>query len=91
MKHFIIESAHYLPFVSMMVGMKETTPMVTRLLEAGIIGVIIMYGVQNTQAEKIDSIKQDISEIKYQNQKINTDMTNVRIDIERLKQFQGIK
>jgi len=81
----ITEVSHYIPFISMMVTAKETTPIVTRLLEAGIIGVIVMYGVQNSQSEKIDSIKQDLTEIKQQNQKFNDDMVNVRIEVERLK------
>lgn len=84
-KSMITEVSHYIPFISMMVTAKETTPIVTRLLEAGIIGVIVMYGVQNSQSEKIDSIKQDLTEIKQQNQKFNDDMVNVRIEVERLK------
>ena len=85
MKTMFIDMIGYVPFVGMIVSNKEHSPMITRLLEAGIIGLVVMYGVQNVQSEQISTIRESLNEIRVQNTKVNDVMIEMRIDIEKLK------
>ena len=44
MRQTLIMATHYLPFIGMAVGSQLPTPLFTRLIEAGIIGAIVLYG-----------------------------------------------
>jgi hypothetical protein len=91
MKTMFTDMIGYVPFVGMIIGNKEHSPMITRLLEAGIIGLIVMYGVQNVQSEQISTIRESLNEIRVQNTKVSDTMIEMRIDIEILKNEAATK
>lgn len=61
----------YLPFISLVNG--THTPLVTRLVEAAILGGVITWGTVQVLGERIDNLAQTQREIKYEIKQIRDD------------------
>ena len=64
----LIKVIDYIPFFGLAVGNNTagTTPIVTRLIEAAIIGAVIMYGTVQVLGERIDNIATVQKEMKQE-------------------------
>ncbi len=71
MRQTLLATAHYLPFIGLAVGSQVHTPLFTRLIEAGIIGAIVLYGnvrinehTSILQQKQIDAIHENQRDIR---------------------------
>ena len=55
---------HYIPFVGLMAGKaQQHSPIVTRLVEAGIIGAVLLYGTVQILGTDIDWLKKEMQQM----------------------------
>ena len=66
-----IKLVEYLPFIGMMSGAQ--THVATRLVEAGIIGLIIMYGTVSILGERINHLAIGQADLRAEVMKIRND------------------
>ena len=71
MRQTLLATVPYLPFIGLAMGNQQIHPLITRFIEAGIIGAIILYGdarineqATATQQKQINSIQQNQKEIQ---------------------------
>ena len=64
----------FIPFVALAVGSPIPTPLVTRLMEAAIIGAVVTYGTVKSIGSDIDYIKQEIVSIKAEQIQVRRDL-----------------
>lgn len=67
----------FVPFMALALG--DQTPVITRLIEAGIIGGVVMFGT-------VTAIDKDIEWLKHELREVKSEMTTLRSEINRQNQ-----
>jgi hypothetical protein len=77
MKEQLAHFAHFIPFVGLALSSDTNhQPVVTRLIEAGIIGAVVMYGTVQVLGERINNLESRVQELSI-------DVKTIRRDIYR--------
>lgn len=77
MKENLHDFLQYIPFIGL--ALQDATnnthqPIVIRLIEAAIIGGIVMYGTQQVMAERMDGFEDRLIEVKQDIKQIRSDI-----------------
>ena len=64
MKEQLTQLVDWVPFIGLAIGNPEHQPVITRLIEAAIIGVVVMYGTVQATGARIDGLEQRVQEVK---------------------------
>ena len=85
MRQTLLATAHYLPFIGLALGSQVHTPLFTRLIEAGIIGAIVLYG--NVRINEHTAILQQkqINAIQENQKDIHKTIVDLQIIVARMQ------
>ena len=78
------ELIQYIPFIGLAAqGMQQHAgnPVVTRLMEAAIIGAIAMYGTVQVLSAEIKGLSVQVSELKQDQKKMQDTITQLRVAV----------
>lgn len=83
MKQEIAQIAQYLPFLGVMMTQQQggTQSVIVRLVEAGIIGGVVMYGTTISLGEKVKSVEKDIINVQSSVNEIRRTIEDMKSDI----------
>ena len=68
---------NYIPFIGLMAGKTEHSPIITRLVESAIIGGVLLYGTVQILGNDIDWLKMEIGQINNRIENVEHNQVDV--------------